>query len=195
MDWLYIPAYKLTSIDADEFLYLQCMQDSLRPVRMLKAHRPWAEAKPEVAKVITRLNRFGSSPVGYRYFVSMMAIPNFTRASEVAVRRESERQLTLAAIALQRYQLRHGKWPSSLEALVPEFLAAVPYDYMSAGPLRYRLKDDGSYVLYSVGEDGKDDGGDPTPTSGASPGLWEGQDAVWPSPAPEPAEPPRQRSR
>ena len=75
------------------------------------------------------------------------------------------------------------KLPPRLEALVPEFLAAVPHDYMSAKPVVYRLKDAGSYVLYSVGVDGKDDGGDPAPPPGKAPGLWEGRDAVWPSPA------------
>jgi hypothetical protein len=70
--------------------------------------------------------------------------------------------MTLAAIALRRFQLRHGQLPPSLEALVPEFLPAVPYDCMVGQPLRYRLKADGGYVLYSVGEDGKDDGGDPS---------------------------------
>jgi hypothetical protein len=101
--------------------------------------------------------------------------------------------LTLAAIAVKRYQLRHGHRPPSLEALVPEFLTVVPYDYMSGKALGYRLGTDGNYVLYSVGEDGKDDGGDPTPSSGASSGLWSGRDAVWPSaaagtggPAPQP---------
>jgi hypothetical protein len=103
--------------------------------------------------------------------------------------------MTLAAIAVNRCQLRHGKLPSSLEALVPEFLAAVPYDYMSAKPLCYRLKNDGSYVLYSVGLDGKDDGGDPTPTPGGTPSLWGGRDAVWPSPVAEPVEPPPQPRR
>ncbi len=103
--------------------------------------------------------------------------------------------MTLAAIALKRCQLRHGEPPSSLEALVPEFLAVVPYDYMSAKPLRYRLKPDGNYVLYSVGLDGKDDGGDPSPASSATSGLWGGRDAVWPAPATEPEEPHRPRER
>jgi hypothetical protein len=70
-------------------------------------------------------------------------------------------------------------------------LPTVPYDYMSAKPLRYRLQADGSYVLYSVGQDGKDDGGDPTSPSGTPAGLWSGRDAVWPSPVTEPDEPPR----
>jgi hypothetical protein len=93
--------------------------------------------------------------------------------------------MTLATIALKRFQLRHGNWPPSLEALVPDFLTAVPYDYMSARPLCYRVGSDGRYVIYSVGEDGKDDGGDPTPPPGQPSGLWTGRDAVWPSPANE----------
>lgn len=51
---------------------------------------------------------------------------------------------------------------------------------MSAKPLRYRLNADGSFTLYSVGEDGRDDGGDPNSASGTNKfGLWEGRDAVW----------------
>ena len=193
IDCVYFPAYKLTCMDEDELLYLRFMHDSLELARWPRTRRPWAPAKQEAAKVSARINQALGSPTGFRYAVSRMAIPNFVRAYETAVRTEGQRQLTLAAIALKRYQLRQGKWPASLEALVPEFVTAVPYDYMSAQPLRYRLKDDGSYVLYSVGEDGKDDGGDPTPPSGKASGLWEGRDAVWPSPATEPAEPLPQR--
>ncbi|HEY5480127.1 MAG TPA: hypothetical protein VIL39_01465, partial [Verrucomicrobiae bacterium] len=117
------------------------------------------------------------------------------KASATAIETETERQMTLAAIALKRFQLRHGQLPPALEALVPELLPAVPYDYMSAKPLCYRLKPDASYVLYSVGLDGKDDGGDPSSSPGVSPGLWGGRDAVWPSPETEPGKPPRQPDR
>ena len=60
----------------------------------------------------------------------------------------------------------------------------MPIDLMSAKPLRYRLNADGSFTLYSVGEDGRDDGADarhPTKTNWF--GLWEGRDAVWPATA------------
>jgi hypothetical protein len=134
-------------------------------------------------------------PDGFRYFFSRMIIPNFTRAGDTAVHTETERQMTLAAIASKRYQLRHGQLPPSLDALVPEFLPTLPYDYMSAKPLGYRLKPDGTYLLYSVGEDGKDDGGDPSPAPGPPPGLWGGRDAVWPSPATAPTDPPPQPDR
>jgi hypothetical protein len=116
---------------------------------------------------------------------SMMVIPNYAVAGARAVQTETERQMTLAAIPLKRFQLRHGKLPSRLEVLVPEFLTTVPYDYMSAKPLCYRVGSDGRHVIYSGGEDGKDDGGDPSPASGQPSGLWTGRDAVWPAPANE----------
>jgi len=182
MDYVYFPAYKLTSIDADELLYLKAMQENIAALRLVKAHRPWPEVKQALVKASPSANQRASILDRYRYPLSWMSTPNCLSAGGTAIHAATERQMTLAAIALKRYQLRHGQLPPSLEALVPEFLSTVPYDYMSAKPLRYRLKPDGSYVLYSVGEDGKDDGGDPTLTPGASPGLWGGRDAVWPAP-------------
>jgi hypothetical protein len=49
--------------------------------------------------------------------------------------------------------------------------------------LRYKLQADGSFLLYSVGEDGEDNGGDPTPTTTAVNNWLKGRDFVWPRPA------------
>ena len=101
------------------------------------------------------------------------------------VRFETQRELTVTAIALKRYQLRHGKQALSLSSLVPEFLPDLPRDYMDGKPLRYRLRQDGSFTLYSVGENGRDDGGDPNspPEKKDSKNMWYGLDLVWPMPA------------
>jgi hypothetical protein len=64
----------------------------------------------------------------------------------------------VAALAAERYRLRHGTWPESLAALVPELLPAVSADPFDGRPLRYRKLADG-VVIYSVAEDGTDDGG------------------------------------
>jgi hypothetical protein len=48
-----------------------------------------------------------------------------------------------------------------LDELVPDFLASVPTDYMDGQLLRYRRNPDGTFLLYSIGENGKDDGGNP----------------------------------
>jgi hypothetical protein len=180
-DYLYLPVYKLAWVGDDELFYLQTMQEALTAPRLLKALHPWPEARQATTKVGARLNAVASGAGKFRYYVSIMAIPNFTRANERAAHVETERQMTLAAIALKRYQLRHGRRPTSLDALVPQFLPAAPYDPMSGKALCYRLKPDASFLLYSVGEDGKDDGGDPRPAGGPVFGLWEGRDAVWPS--------------
>jgi len=188
IDHLYVPIYKLTSIDQDELFYLRNMQEGILALRLLKAHQPWGEAKHRLNRTITNVRTISRSPQRIRYLFTIMAFPNCVRASETAVRGETDRQMALAAIALRRFQLRHGQLPPGLEALVPEFLPAAPYDCMSAKPLCYRLEADGSYVLYSVGEDAKDDGGDPNPLPGGLNGLWTGRDAVWPSPASEPGD-------
>jgi hypothetical protein len=101
-----------------------------------------------------------------------------------AVRAEADRAQCITAIALKRHLLRHGRLPDNLNVLVPEFLAAVPIDYMDGKPIKYRLKPDGSFTLYSVGEDGKDDGGDVAlPEGSKSRDLWRRRDYVWPAPA------------
>jgi hypothetical protein len=98
---------------------------------------------------------------------------------------QTQQQMALAAIAIERYRLKKGHLPSELSVLVPEYLSAVPRDSMDGKALRYRLAANGSFQLYSVGYDGKDNGGDPTLRPGTSryPQIWDGRDAVWPAPA------------
>ncbi len=105
-------------------------------------------------------------------------------AVKKSARAEADRAQCLAAIALKRHLLRHGNYPASLTALVPEFLSAVPVDYLDGKPIKYRLNADGGFTLYSVGDDGKDNGGDMTLPEGAkSRDLWKRRDYVWPAPA------------
>jgi hypothetical protein len=95
---------------------------------------------------------------------------------------EVGRRLLVTAIALRRHQLAHGKYPDNLNELVPNFLSAVPIDLMDGKPLRYQPKTNETYLLYSVGEDGIDDGGNPANTNK----YWlKARDIVWPMPMPE----------
>jgi hypothetical protein len=74
----------------------------------------------------------------------------------------------VVALAAERYRLAHGDWPRSLTDLVPAYLPAVPLDPFDGQPLRYRRTGTGA-VIYSVGEDGRDDGGDPSRPTEAGP--------------------------
>jgi len=64
----------------------------------------------------------------------------------------------ITALALERFHLRHGRWPETLNALVPKFLPTAPLDPVDEQPLRYRVEP-GGYVVYSLGLNGQDDGG------------------------------------
>lgn len=63
------------------------------------------------------------------------------------------------AMAVERYRLKYGQLPQSLEALVPEFIDAVRLDPFDGAPIRYNILETGGYSLYTVGEDGVDNGG------------------------------------
>ncbi|MDP7275458.1 MAG: hypothetical protein QF363_08255 [Planctomycetaceae bacterium] len=70
---------------------------------------------------------------------------------------QRERNLRVA-FALSAYRDRRRVYPKSLDQLVPEFLAKVPGDLISGKSLVYRPSK-GGYLFYSVGRNGKDDGG------------------------------------
>lgn len=118
-----------------------------------------------------------------RHWLSLTFLQNTERCTRLSAQTQCHAELAVTAIALKRYRLKHGEWPAKLDALVPEFLASVPRDWMDGQPLRYRLNPDGTFLLYSVGADGKDDGGDPRPKEGESASILRGRDFVWPQPA------------
>lgn len=107
---------------------------------------------------------------------------------------ETQARLAVTALALRRHQLAHRQLPATLAELVPQFLPRVPDDPMDGKPLRYRARPDGSFLLYSIGWDGKDDGGDATepPPTASHPADWlsfgngddsrwqKGRDWIWP---------------
>jgi hypothetical protein len=63
------------------------------------------------------------------------------------------------ALAVERFRAANTKLPDQLGELFPAFLEKLPDDPFDGQPLRYKKLTKG-YVVYSVGEDGKDDGGD-----------------------------------
>lgn len=70
------------------------------------------------------------------------------------------RDATLAVIALALHHRLHKTWPENLEQLTPQLLPAVPLDRFDGKPLKYKLVD-GKPLLYSVGQNRTDEGGNP----------------------------------
>jgi len=113
------------------------------------------------------------------------------RLTAVVAAAETERRMLITAIALERYRGKYGAYPPILKPLAPEFVKAVPLDFMDGQPLRYRPTADGHFSLYSVGLDCVDDNGKPPPPD--SPRFFAidhenkivvtNVDIVWPAPA------------
>ncbi len=89
-----------------------------------------------------------------------------TRAAEMSFEKKHARstaslRLVTTELALQLYRREQGQPPAALVDLVSaKVLPAVPLDPFSQQPLVYRTMTN-SWLLYSVGPDGKDDGGVP----------------------------------
>ncbi len=67
-------------------------------------------------------------------------------------------QTARTAVAVKRYQLKHGKLPDQLSELSPVFLESPPIDPCDGQPLRMLVTDQ-TITIYSVGKDQTDDGG------------------------------------
>ena len=70
------------------------------------------------------------------------------------------REMLLATLALEAWHRENGQYPERLEDLTSDLLQSIPRDPFTAdAPLLYRQDEDG-YVLYSIGPDGHDNGGE-----------------------------------
>jgi hypothetical protein len=66
--------------------------------------------------------------------------------------------LTKLAFALAAYRVDRGSYPAKLADLTPKYVTEVPKDIFADADLHY-AREGGGYLLYSVGPNGKDDGG------------------------------------
>jgi hypothetical protein len=81
--------------------------------------------------------------------------------------------LARVAIALERHRLTHGEYPET-----PQFMKEMPHDIIGGQPLKYHRTDYGTFVLYSVGWNEKDDGGNSGSNKGNST-EWDVNDPDW----------------
>ena len=91
--------------------------------------------------------------------VSVGLLPALNAATRSGDRAEANLQLTRIAAALAVYRATNGSYPKKLNSLIPSVLNRLPLDLYSGQPFKYKPKQDGGYLLYSVFNNGVDDRG------------------------------------
>jgi len=97
-----------------------------------------------------------------------LMLPALGNAAKKFACGQESADLARVAIALERYRLAHGEYPESLDTLAPQFIAKLPHDIINGQPLHYHRDPpspgsgaaSGQFVLYSVGWNETDDGGE-----------------------------------
>ena len=100
----------------------------------------------------------GKDLKNHRHFLFSIVHPSLLRACELSLRSETERRGTLLVLAIHTHQHEFGSWPRGLADLKIKQLEAIRIDLYSEKDFIYKLSDKGP-LLYSIGADGKDDGG------------------------------------
>jgi hypothetical protein len=147
--------------------------------RALQHGESWNTLRPGLDKL--KSAAFPKLHSRYRHLGLRTMLSKIESTFENCASTEAARQLLLVDLAIRRFKLRHdGTLPKSLRQLTPEFLnPASGHDIFGTGDLKYRANPDGTYLLYSVGIDGVDNGGDDS-LIGEQP-FWNSRDMVWPA--------------
>jgi peroxiredoxin len=90
--------------------------------------------------------------------VLIALVGNVTTFHDAGDRAQQQQANLRVALALSAYRADQGRYPDKLAELSPKYLKEVPADLFTGQPLIYHVTEDG-YLFYSVGVDGKDDGG------------------------------------
>jgi len=106
-----------------------------------------------------------ASEVAGRMLVAILvpAASSSTRVDALGIQRL---ELVKCGLVLATYRAENGAYPSQLSELTPKYLPQAPLDLFTGQPLIYKPQPNG-FLLYSVGLNGKDDGGS-GPDTGAN---------------------------
>ena len=132
----------------------------------------------------------------YRYMFVRLLLPAYDMLRNRVASTDGKRDGVLVGMALELYHREQGAWPKALAELSPRWLPSVPVDRINGGPLGYKIVA-GQPLVYSLGNDGRDDGGRPPfarpeyadtyPVQPPNPNADKGDWVIWTTVPPEAA--------
>ena len=136
-------------------------QDLAAYQQTMHSYQRVAESSDSYAGKQTILKRIedGLSSGRPKGFITALLTPAIGKALERVEKVRMQHATALVAIAATKFRIAHDGLPDKAASLVPDFLPFLPKDaFLKDSRLRYSNKDDG-VAIYSVGPNGKDDGG------------------------------------
>ena len=116
---------------------------------------------PDIGRRVHEFEKLERSPHLIPDNWALSFIPPLEREAQNCARTQASVDLAQVACALERYRLANGDFPESLDTLAPTFIQKVPHDIINGQPWHYHRTEAGNFLLYSVGWNEKDDGGEP----------------------------------
>ncbi len=126
-------------------------------MRLVEGRLANTESLEETARRSVLIESYPFSAVG-RTSLLYVAITGEDVREDMNRRVAAELLILHTELAIECYRREHASYPDSLEDLVPKHLPRIPEDPFGHAPLRYRRTSD-ACLVYSVGPDGRDDGG------------------------------------
>ena len=110
------------------------------------------DARRRYLKESTNLDGYG--------FYAELCLPSFLRLNTAVWRSEARHNIAGVLLAATRYRLATGALPESLEVLVPDYLPSAPADVFAEANASLKLvSTESAWTVYSIGDNGRDDGG------------------------------------
>jgi hypothetical protein len=120
----------------------------------------WQKQNAHATNVETILTRDRESAPWNMNIVAQLLLPAHDAAYKAFARGAAQHRCTLILLAAELYRRERGDYPQQLEELVPTFLSVLPTDPYTGEPLRMKQEPGRRFIVYTIGPDGIDDGGD-----------------------------------
>lgn len=117
---------------------------------------PWDQ--PAALNKVHRKSQ--TAPPGTTFFESLLHLgQQDAEVQRIFQQHSAQLRSAIVALAAEQFRLRIGHWPLDPKELNASFGVSIATDPFDGSPLRFRRLDDG-LIVYSIGSNGRDDGGD-----------------------------------
>jgi hypothetical protein len=102
------------------------------------------------ADISAKVGELGTTALGAPASVKAL-IPDVVKIYHPTMACSARLRAASVGLAVERYRLKNGKWPVSLNALVPDYIRALPIDPGNGQELRFAVLPEGVAIYFNPG--------------------------------------------